>query len=267
MNNSQFDNKYSNGVVGIIGSIIRMFERVFIVFFDGLRSATVHGTPSIVGFFAALSPMIAPMAMAAMSAINLQKHFQLLSWQSWLLAISLEVVGFPLWVFVTESIFVDGWKGTTRQYWLAGSVTVYELVILTVNAILTANNFADLMILAFLCLLPALCGVAFSYSNRKNDAVIKQEQDEMKEAQLRAESMEFKLKKSAMKQGLYNPYGQPMATLNQDVPQVKLPSKGDWRNLTADERHEVIHVLSVTDITNKYGVSRSTAFAWKKNSD
>jgi hypothetical protein len=265
MNNSQFDNKVSNTIVNTIGTLIRAFERALIVFFDGLRMATVHGTPSIVGFFAALSPLIAPMAMAAMTSVNLQAHFHWLIWQAFLLGVSLEVVGFPLWVFTTESIFMDGWKGTTRQMWLLGSVIVYEAVIIVVNAILGSHTLVDFLLLLFLCMLPALCGVAYSYSNKKNEQVLANERQEVIDAQIRAEQNELKLKGKMIKAGL-NPQA---PVFNSDTPKVTIQreKKGDWRLLTSEQKHEIIHVLQPTQIMQKHNVSRSTAFEWKRKSD
>lgn len=267
MNNSQFDNKVSNTAVNAIGTIIRMFERSVVVFFDGLRSATVHGTPSIVGFFAALSPLVAPMAMAAMTSVNLMKHFGWELWQAALLGASLEIVGFPLWVFVTESIFIDGWKGTTRQMWLLVSVVVYELVIIVVNAILGSHTGLDFILLLFLCMLPALCGVAYSYSNKKNEQVLVAERQEVIDAQIRAEQADLKLKTKLIKAGI-NPLV-PVQTFQSTVTPTKVdvPKKADWRLLSAEEKHEVIHVLQPTEIIARYGVSRSTAFEWKRKSD
>lgn len=204
MNNSNFDNKYSNGVVGIVGTIIRTFERSFIVFFDGLRMATVHGTPSMVNFLAALAPIIAPLPMAAMTGKHLMDYLAWYPWQAILMAISLEIVGFPLWVFTTESIFIDGWKGTARQFWLVGATAVYETIIILINVILSAQNgdlWTAVGIFFLACLVPAICGVAYSYSNMQNKQAIEREQMELREAQLRQEKSDERLKKTAIKSG------------------------------------------------------------------
>lgn len=262
MNNSQFDNKVSNTAVNLVGTLVRMFERSLIVFFDGLRMATVHGTPSIVGFFAALSPLVAPLAMASMTSVNLTNHFHWLWWQAVLMGASLEIVGFPLWVFVTESIFMDGWKGTTKQYWLGGSVTVYELVILVINAILGSKTMADFFLLVFLCMLPALCGIAYSYSNKKNEQTLANEKQELLDAQIRQERREDKLKSKMIKAGI-NPL-QPAINYQANAPQVTLDTpKTDWRLLTLAEKQEVRN-LNVNDVMAKYKIGESTAFRWKK---
>lgn len=267
MNNSQFDNKASNTVVSVVGTLIRMFERSVVVFFDGLRSATVHGTPSIVGFFAALSPLVAPMAMAAMTSVNLQNHFGWFLWQAILLGASLEIVGFPLWVFVTESIFMDGWKGTTKQMWLLGSVIVYEAVIIVVNAILGSRTMVDFLLLLFLCMLPALCGVAYSYSNKKNEQKLQEEQNELREsakqAEIRKEKNDLSLKKFAAKHG-FNPL---TPAYQAETPQVKLNTpKTDWRLLTQAEK-KACKGMDYKDIMSTYQVGESTAHLWKKRSN
>lgn len=266
MNNSQFDNKVSNTAVDVVGTVIRAFERVFVVFFDGLRSATVHGTPSIVGFFAALSPLVAPMAMAAMTSMNLKAYFEWELWQAILLGASLEIVGFPLWVFVTESIFMDGWKGTTKQYWLMGSVIVYEAVIVVVNAVLGSRTAVDFLLLLFLCMLPALCGVAYSYSNKKNEQKLQDEENQLREiardAQIRKERNDLSLKKLAAKHGF-----NPLAPVYQaDAPQAKLNTpKSNWKILTLAEKKSFKN-MNYKDIMQEHQIGESTAFLWIERS-
>ncbi len=282
MNNSQFDNKYSNRVVMVIGTIIRMIERSFITFFDGMRSALQHGSPSLVSLFATLSPIIAPLPMAAMTSIHLMEYLAWKPWQAILLAASLELVGFPLWVYTTEAIFIDGWKGTSKQIWLVGSTAVYEVILISINVFLvylngTGDDIVARSVLFFLvCLIPALCGVAYSYNNRKSEAALAKEKQEMVDAQARAEQIEIDAKiraeqsaeritKYGMKHGAS--LSPAMATLNSDTPQVRLnQKKSDWRQLTEEEQREVINVLQPSEITTRYAVSRSTAFAWKKKS-
>jgi hypothetical protein len=242
MNNSNYDNKVSNSVVNVLGTLIRTFERVFIVFWDGLRSATVHGTPSLVGFFAALAPLLTPLPMAAMTAIHMQKYLGWYPWQAWLMAAGLEVVGFPLWVFVTEAIFVDGWKGTSRQISLMVAVAVYEVIIIAINAILSwqnGDNFTLVAIFFLACFIPALGGMAYSYSNRKNEAALAKEREELQNADIRREKSEERLKAKMIKQGI-NPFQQAqVVTLNSDTVQ---PSQNREKH-ASDYRDKAIEFI------------------------
>ena len=45
--NEKFDNTFSNTIVVIIGTVVRTLERSIVVFWDGLRNTTIHGTPSL----------------------------------------------------------------------------------------------------------------------------------------------------------------------------------------------------------------------------
>ena len=67
-----------------------------------------------------------------------------------------------------------------------------------------------------------------------------------------------------MKYGRPDPFTQPLVPMHADTPQVAPAKKGDWRLLNKQERHEVVHVLSVEEIMSKHNVARSTAYEWKK---
>ena len=55
--NKQFDNTVSNTWMTFAGTLIRIVERSVVVFFDGMRNAVEHGTPSMLGFFSAILPL------------------------------------------------------------------------------------------------------------------------------------------------------------------------------------------------------------------
>lgn len=82
-------------------------------------------------------------------------------------------------------------------------------------------------------------------------------EDSKAEEKLRQENRDERIQKYRIR------HGKPEMVMNeQSVPQARLP-KTDWRSLNEQERHEVIHVLSVPEIMSKYPISRSTAFSWK----
>lgn len=47
------------------------------------------------------------------------------------------------------------------------------------------------------------------------------------------------------------------------VPKVPEVKRGDWRTLTAEEKYEVVNILTIPQIMKKYGIAESSAFAWK----
>src|SRR6185503_5121565 len=96
--NQNFDNRFSNTIVVIIGTVVRTLERSIVVFWDGLRNTTVHGTPSLLGFVAAISPVLAPIPIATQTALSLMKFMDWVPFQAVIMAIVIEAAGFVLWV-------------------------------------------------------------------------------------------------------------------------------------------------------------------------
>lgn len=190
MNNNfenNFDNKFSNAVVAIIGTLVRTMERSFVVFWDGLRNATVHGTPSLLGFIAAVSPIVAPLWTAIQTAHSLAEFMHQPAYQAIIGAVALEFIGFELWVFLTEILMNKQWDGSRVQYALAGGVIVYELALILLNVILMAQNetggdiFTRVVIMLAMCLLPALAAIGYGYINTLNKAGLERERQEAKE--------------------------------------------------------------------------------------
>lgn len=182
--NEQFDNGFSNTIVAIIGTLVRTVERSIVVFWDGLKNATIHGTPSLLGFVAAIAPVLAPIPIATQTAVSLQKYMNWYTFQAVIMAIVIEAAGFVLWVFLTESLMQDGWKGTTTQYTFGGAVLVYEVTLILINVSLAVNDGtrgAMAWILFLACLFPALCSVAYGYGNTHNKTQLERERQEAAE--------------------------------------------------------------------------------------
>jgi len=184
MNNRQYDNTFSNTIVAIIGTMVRTLERSIVTFWDGLRSTTVHGTPSLLGFVAAIAPVLAPIPIATQTAISLMQYMTWLPFQAVIMAIVIEAAGFVLWVFLTEAIMQDGWKGTTTQFIFAGAVLVYQVILILINVGLSLNDGArgtTAWILFLATCFPALCSVAYGYNNTHSRATLEAEQREARE--------------------------------------------------------------------------------------
>ncbi len=181
MNNRQYDNKFSNAVVAIIGTVVRTLERSIVTFWDGLRSTTVHGTPSLLGFIAAIAPVLAPIPIASQTAISLMKFMDWLTFQAVIMAIVIEAAGFVLWVFLTEAIMQDGWKGTATQFIFAGAVLAYQTILILINVSLAVNegtSSTTAWILFLATCFPALCSVAYGYNNSLSRTTLEAEQRE-----------------------------------------------------------------------------------------
>ncbi len=188
MNNSQYDNGFSDFVTAVFGTIVRTAERVIVTFWDGLKNATVHGTPSLVGFIAALAPVLAPIPLATMTSVSLMKYLNWYPYQAIIMAIVIESAGFPLWVFLTEALLRDGWKGTTAQFTLGASVMVYELILVLINVVTAYTNGTQgttALILFLACLFPMLTAIAFGYTNTENKRQIERERQEARDLEER----------------------------------------------------------------------------------
>lgn len=207
--NEKFDNTFSNTIVVIIGTVVRTLERAIVVFWDGLRNATVHGTPSLLGFVAAIAPVLAPIPIATQTAVSLMKFLNWLPFQAVIMAIVIEAAGFVLWVFLTQAIMQDGWKGTTTQFVFTGAVLVYQVILILINVGLAVNDgtrgtMAWILLLA--CLFPALCSIAYGYNDIHSKAILERERKEALEQkererqekrQDRKEAQELKLRYAA----------------------------------------------------------------------
>ena len=226
MENEKYDNKVSDGVVAIIGTIVRTAERAIVVFWTGLRSTTVHGTPSLVGFVAAIAPVLAPLPLATQTAFSLTTYMDWYAWQAVVMAIVIEAAGFPLWVFLTETILRDGWKKTAMLFTLGGAVVVYQITLILINVSLAVNDGArgtTAWILFLACLFPALCAIAFGYSNSQNKATIERERREALEQKERERQERREDRKQAAELRL---------KYAKDTPGVELedaPGKGKFR--------------------------------------
>ena len=181
--NENYDNGFSNTIVAIIGTVVRTLERSIVVFWDGLKNTTVHGTPSLLGFIAAIAPVLAPIPIATQTAISLMGYMNWLPFQAVIMAVVIECAGFVLWVFLTEAIMQDGWQGTTTQYTFAGAVVIYEAILILINVALAVNDGtrgAMAWILFLACLFPALCAIAYGYANTHNKTQLEHERQEAK---------------------------------------------------------------------------------------
>jgi hypothetical protein len=202
--NSKFDNWFSNGVLAVVGTAVRTLERSFVVFWDGLRSATIHGTPSLLGFVAAVSPILAPLGTAIQTAFSLQTYMHMWLFQAVVLAISIEFIGFELWVFATETWLRDGWTGTTRQIVLTAGVVAYETILILINVMLAGQGLFSTLggILFLMCFLPALAAVGYGFQNMEHKAMLERERQEAAELaeRLRQERRQDRKEARAMKQ-------------------------------------------------------------------
>lgn len=210
---NKYDNWFSDAVLSLVGTIVRTLERAIVVFWDGMRSTTEHGTPAVLGFIAAVLPAVAPLPVAGMTAYSLMTYLSWQPWQALTMAATIEGTGFVLWVTLVETLLEGGWKGTVMQVFFSVAVLVYETLLVTINAVLawSAGEQGQRILILFLaCLFPALTAISYGYRNHGNKAALERERQEAKaeaekirqEArQDRKEARELKLRYAAEAKG------------------------------------------------------------------
>lgn len=168
--NKEYDNRITNGWMTFAGTLIRIFERFFVTFFRGLTSAVEMGTPSMLGFLSAILPVLAPLPVALMTAGHLETYLGWTDFQSITMAAVIEIAGFVVYVTLVESFVTDGWKGTLMQFVFFGCVVVYQVVLISINAVLSSAEGRSenyVLIMTLLSLLPAIGSIIYGYRSTK----------------------------------------------------------------------------------------------------
>lgn len=245
-------------------------------FFESLGEMFEKFNPAAFRFLAAVLPYSTPLPVAWITMRSASEFLGFDPLISFVFVFGLEGMG--LWF---TSLFVDSVieairsrnsKGGFLVFLFGAVVSAYVYLLVNLNVTLKfavgEANPALQRVITLLCLLPLLTGIGNGYYkwqllfNKRQD-VEKQTQLETEE-KIRKERADLKLKRAMIEAGM-----NPLHTFASDTVSIPtatpdVPHRGDWRTLTAEQRHEVIHVLKVDDIMRRYNVSRATAYNWKK---
>lgn len=231
--------------------------------------------PAAFRFLAAVLPYTTPFPVAWLTMRSAESFLDFTPSVAFAFVFGLEGMG--LWF---TSLFVDSIIDFIRSRNLKTSILVllfglvvlgYVYLLVSLNVTLKASSGqanADLeRVITLLCFLPLLTGVGNGYYKWKLEQDAKQtkneEKQEAKEEAIRHENNDLKLKKAMLKAGL-NPLQTYAAdTVSVSQPQKPVTKRGDWRLLTNDQRYEVVHILTVPQIMEKYNLAESTAYLWK----
>ncbi len=180
------NNDNENIVVKVIEGIVSTLAKSAVSIFDGLRAGIEHANPSLFALIATLLPFVLPLPVAFMSAHSAMKFFGWESWAANVLGYGLEGLGLLCWVKLVDAVLV--WmnnEGKARVITLVivyGLVAlVYELVLLFINVVLAQKDGADwryTLVLALVCLLPALSATVYGYEKRNVELKLAQEKAE-----------------------------------------------------------------------------------------
>lgn len=225
---------------------------------------------------ASVLPYGTPLPVAWLTMRSAESFLGFAGWISFIFVFCLEGLG--LWF---TSLFVDSIIDVIRSrniktlglVALFGAVVfVYVYILVNLNVTLKSSsadyNPALAQVITLLCYLPLLSGVGNAYYKwqleQRAKSEIQAEKQEEKEYKIRQEKREDKIKSKMIERGM-----NPMLTQYQLDSPTPLPAmrenkkKDDWRLLTYEEKREVIHVLKIPEIMEKYGVGRATAYNWK----
>jgi hypothetical protein len=220
--NNNYDNKFSNTIVLLIGTLVRTVERSLVLFFDGLRNAVEHGNPSLFGLIATLLPILLPAPVAYMTAISLMHFFEWDTWAAAIMGAGIEGLGLVVWVVLVH-IIQDDRRNTAMLYFFGGAATAYELILIVLNVVLAAQEGKSgpyISVLFLICLLPALSAITYGYRNHLANERLERERQEAKDEAERLRQERRQDRKEA--QALKMQYAK-------DLPSVKL-TEADRKN-------------------------------------
>ena len=232
--------------------------------------------PAAFRFLAAVLPYTTPFPVAWLTMRSAESFLDFTPGVAFAFVFGLEGMG--LWF---TSLFVDSIIDFIRSRNLKTSILVllfgfvvlgYVYLLVSLNVTLKSSSGeanAELeRVITLLCFLPLLTGVGNGYYKWKLEQNTKQthleEKAEAREEKIRHENNDLKLKKAMLKAGI-NPlqsYASDTVSV-QSQPQKSPVRRGDWRLLTEEQRYEVVHILTVQQIMEKYNLAESTAYLWK----
>ena len=199
--------------------------------FDWIGEVFERLSPAMFRMLSTVLPYLTPLPVAWLTAHSASTFLGFPTNISVVFVVMLEGIG--LWATTelvdsfVEAVRSPNWKSWGVVAFLVVVVLAYVSLLISLNVTLEKAvgnvNPVYSYVLTLICFLPLIAGSLNGYRKvkleRKTEMQIAKENQEARDAQIRQEQMDFKLKKAALKQG-FNPFA-PVVTLNQDVPVVK----------------------------------------------
>lgn len=206
-------NDEKNIIVRMVDWLVDTLAKTLVSLFDGIKNAVDHANPSLFALVATLLPFALPLPVAFMTAHSAQHFFKWDPWAARVLGFGLEGLGLLAWVKLVDSV-LDHVKSNNEKVsnvvFMYGLVAfVYEILLLFVNVVLAQQEGADwryIVVLACVCLLPALSAMLYGHQRRMVEAQLEHEHQEKRaeaerlrqeRRQDRKEATELKLKYAA----------------------------------------------------------------------
>lgn len=257
------DNQNSSNVLAkIVDWLGEVFERL---------------NPSLFRFLAAFLPYLSPVPVSIVTASSAGQFLSFDPTTAFILVFVLGGIGLWFTSLLVDAV-VDYIRAGNFRDWKSLSVVIlFTVAILAYIGVEVGLNVAihnedttpqRQLVIFLLSMLPLITGVGNGYYKLKLqqtlDSKDSRRRTEEREERIRQEKREDRIKKRMIDKGM-NPVQVTQYQQEVVIPQaVEKSKKDDWRLLNKSERHEVKYVLSVPDIMEKYGVSKATAYNWKK---
>lgn len=175
----------NNQVVKIISWLVNTLAASLVAFFDGIKNAVEHANPSLFSLVATLLPFALPLPVAFMTANSAQHFFGWELWSANTLGFGLEGLGLLAWVKLVDAV-IDHVRSNNEKvsnivFMYAVVALVYEIILLFINVILAQQEGADwryIVVLACVCLLPALSAMVYGHQRQQIEIKLEQERQE-----------------------------------------------------------------------------------------
>lgn len=198
---------------------------------DWVGDVFEHLSPAMFKMLSTVLPYLTPLPVAWLTAHSAAQFLGFTPQISVVFVVMLEGIG--LWS-TTELVdaFVEAIRSRTLKAWgvvifLSAVVVTYVALLISLNVTLERAignvNPTYSFVLTLICFLPVIAGSLNGYRKvkleRKTEMQIAKEQQDAKEAQMRAEKYDHKLKMKAVDKG-FNPFA-PQQTYAMDTPAEK----------------------------------------------
>jgi hypothetical protein len=221
-------NEEKNIIVRMMDWLVDTLAKTLVSLFDGVKNAVDHANPSLFALVATLLPFLLPLPVAFMTAHSAQRFFDWDMWAANTLGFGLEGLGLLAWVKLVDAV-LDQVRSNNAKVsnvvFLYGVVALtYEILLLFINVVLAQQEGADwryVVVLACVCLLPALSALLYGHQRRmvetqlekeRREALEQKERERQERREDRRHAAELKLKYA------------------KDAPLVKLEGDKPFRN-------------------------------------
>jgi len=223
-----------------------------------------------------LLPFIAPLLPAILTAHSLEKFMELQSYETWIAAVSFELIGYLGMIAVVGALMrliknkdKDLSSALKLNFWFyLGAYIVYLITLLVSNAVLEyVNGASGTRVTVILCL---TVGLSLSAGILNASRIFnRDERDD--EYKVRQEKREDSLKKTALRHGI-NVFALGTQDAVQDANSVvqDIAFSGDWRvDESKLKKKDLLWIQNAQphEVAQKFGISRRTAYNWKEKVD